>query len=588
MHAFVFIIMYFLFEMQEDVIVGIPDLGMAGVKWEKDIKPSIESSSYKNQIPKRGPASQGGKPVLITFENGCSLQFMAGGGNDKQRAGSTARVLVITESDDLDEISESSKEGQSKIDQLEGRVNSYDLSALKFAECTVSKDTAFTWRKYKAGTQSRIVCQCKSCLVWVSPERDDFVGWDQAETEIEAGEKAAFSCPNCGILFSEVDRQEMNLGAKLLHRGQEIDADGNVIGELPKTDTLGFRWSAFNNLLSSAELIGRKEWNVERAEDPVAAEITIKQQVWCVPAEDKQVEKVPLTIGVVRGSAAGYSGRCNGRPMWEVPDEAICLTSFVDVGKRTLNWSVNAHLPGNTRDVVAYGVTPTEQPDVIGPEEAILSGLHTVRELIEGSLDRDIDVGLVDCGYQGQRVKRANNPRRVVYEYVLSVGGPWRASMGLSTWSQKPQSDEVEPSLNRSPWYYSLQTYLGQEIWVVNFDPNSFKHQAQESYLIHPADENGERQLGSVTLFGESSKEHTEFATQLNAERFEIDHSTGKAEWKRHGANHYFDTDVGNVVARSVFDSRLIAESQDRQAGSQSPSVTLQTPDGRPFFVGSR
>ena len=320
--------------MKEDVIVGIPDLGMAGVKWEADIKPVIEQSSYRGLIPTRGPGSQGGKPVRITFRNGRALHFMAGGGNDKQRAGATARVLIVTETDALDEISASSKEGQSKIDQLEGRVNAFDLDARIFTECTVSSEDAYTWSNYTRGTESRIVCPCPHCSGWVAPERDHFIGWDTADTEFDAGERAHFVCPGCSERLSEDDRRQMNLDAKLIHRGQEVAADGSVVGEAPKTDTLGFRWSAFNNLLTSCRLLGMTEWNAERAEDPIAAEVTVKQQRWTMPAEAAKVETVPLSIAVVRGSAPGYEGRCNQAEMWVIPEWKTMTSVHVDVGGR--------------------------------------------------------------------------------------------------------------------------------------------------------------------------------------------------------------------------------------------------------------
>lgn len=587
LHAFVLVIMYYLFEKKEDVICGIPDLTMAGVKWQKDIKPVIEKSRYRDQIPKRGPGSQGGNPTLITFVNGKSLQFMAGGGNDKQRAGATAKIVIITETDGLDEVAATSKEGQDKVSQLEGRVRAFGEDARIFMECTVTTETGKTWAEYAAGTESRIACPCVDCGEYVTPEREDLVGWDGAATKLEAGEKAAFSCPKCGRLYSEAERRQMNLDAVLLHRGQEIDREGNITGDPPETDTLGFRWNAFNNLLTTARLIGMEEWQTERAEDPIAADLVMKQQVWCMPAKASNVERVPLTIGVVRGSAEGYHGRCNGRPMWEIPDGTLCLTAFVDVGLRVLNWGVNAHLPGNCRDVIAYGATPTEQPDVIGPEEAILSGLHTVRTILATNLERDLDVALVDCGYQGQkRGAQQKNPRRVVYEFILSSGGPWRASMGLSSWSNKEETDSIKPSLNRAPWYYSLQEYLDQSLWVVDFQPDTFKHLAHGGYLIRPTGNNGERPHGSVTLFGDDPKSHNEYATQLNNERFEVDHSTGKSQWVRHGANHYFDVDVGNIVARSVMESRLI-EGQ-RNTIEATPPAPMETPDGRPFFVGNR
>jgi len=582
LHAFAFIILYTLFEVKEDVIVGIPDLGMAAAKWKKDIKPLIERSKYAGFLPIRGSGSQGGDPTIVLFRNGKTLQFMGGGGNDKQRAASTAKVLVITETDGLDEVSATSKEGQNKVDQLEGRIRSHGLDGRAYMECTVSKKTGRTWKEYQAGTESRIACPCPHCKAYVSPEREHLVGWDHATTKIEAGELAAFSCPTCAELLTESDRLEMNLKAVLVHRGQEVTPEGTVVGDPPKTDTLGFRWSAFHNLLTPVALLGMEEWQASRSDDPAAADVVLKQQVWCLPTDTDEIEKVPLSIGIVRGSATGYEGRCNRREKWVLPDWSQHITAHVDVGMRVLNWSVNAHGPHGLRDIIAYGATATEQPDLIGPEEAILGGLHRVRETIEQHCD--LTMALVDCGYQGN--KKEKNPRLVVYEFILSCGPQWQASMGLSAWSRKQQSEQFEPALTSAPWYYSRQTYLRQSLWVVNFEPNHFKHASHGSYLIQPSDKESVRVNGSVTLFGDQPKIHNEFASQLNAERFEVDHKTGKSEWKRHGHNHFFDTDVGNIVARSVIESILLSQQKTTVSEQQQPAVT--SPDGRAFFVGNR
>lgn len=582
LHAFAMLICYYLFEVKVDVIVGLPDLGMAGSKWEKDIKPLIERSRYAEFLPRRGAGSQGGKPTLVSFENGRTLQFMGGGGNDGQRAASTAKVLIITETDKLDEVSASSKEGQNKIDQLEGRVRAHGLNAVISMECTVSKESNATWKGYKAGTASVIMSKCVHCGVYVAPEREHFVGWDAAESKVEAGERAAFSCPACGQLYSESDRVQMNHDSVLVHKGQQVLPDGTITGDVPKTDTLGFRWSAFHNLLMPMALIGMEEWAVAHSEDPIAAEIAIKQQLWALPAGEQKVEKAPLSIGIVRGSAPGYHGRVNGREMWRVPDWSQSITAHVDVGMRVLNWSVNAHGPRGIRDVIAYGATATEQPDIIGPQEAILTGLHRVREEIEKNCD--IRLALIDCTYQGN--KKQNDPRKVVYEFVLSCGETWQAASGLATWTPKTENDTTQPSLTGAPWYYSLQEYAGHQFWIVSFDPNHFKHMSHGGYMIRPVDDDGNRVSGSVTLYGHDAKAHNDFAVMMNNERFEIDHTTGKHAWKRHGANHYFDTDVGNLVAKSVLESIDLASHQ--KTAEASVQKTITTPDGRAFFAGAR
>ena len=342
LNAFVLPIIYYLFEMKEDVICGVPDLTMSGEKWQKDIKPVIERSRYADMIPNRGAGSQGGNPVMITFRNGRSLRFMAGGGGDKQRAGSTGRVLVITETDGMDEVSKTSKEGQDKISQLEGRVRAYGEEARIFMECTVSTDTGRTWRELKAGTDSKLACPCPHCGHYVSPEREHLTGWEQAESKIQAGKISAWTCPECGIFLSENDRRLMNEQSVLVHRGQEVTPSGEIVGNVVETDTFSFRWNAFNNLLSTASLVSMEEWQAAQSEDVEAVQTAIKQQVHTIPAKNTNVERVPISVGVVRGSKPKYAGRCSGINQGVVPDGFDMLTAFIDISRRVLHWSVES------------------------------------------------------------------------------------------------------------------------------------------------------------------------------------------------------------------------------------------------------
>ena len=45
------------------------------------------------------------------MSNGATLKFMSGGGGDKSRAGFTARVLVVTETDGMDTPGHPGREG---------------------------------------------------------------------------------------------------------------------------------------------------------------------------------------------------------------------------------------------------------------------------------------------------------------------------------------------------------------------------------------------------------------------------------------------------------------------------------------------
>jgi hypothetical protein len=92
--CFVVPLLYHLFEIQETVICGLPDMDMAGDKWREDILAAIERSRYRDLLPRRGGGSRGGRVESIQFGNGATLKFMSGGGGDKSRAGFTSRVVV--------------------------------------------------------------------------------------------------------------------------------------------------------------------------------------------------------------------------------------------------------------------------------------------------------------------------------------------------------------------------------------------------------------------------------------------------------------------------------------------------------------
>src|SRR5262245_31051967 len=71
--CFIVPLLYHLFELQETVICGVPDMDMAGDKWRQDILPVIERSRYRDLLPKQGGGSRGGRIESITFGNGATL-----------------------------------------------------------------------------------------------------------------------------------------------------------------------------------------------------------------------------------------------------------------------------------------------------------------------------------------------------------------------------------------------------------------------------------------------------------------------------------------------------------------------------------
>lgn len=564
--CFVVPLLYHLFERRENVICGLPSLDMSANKWKQDIFPAIQASRYRELIPRRGKGSQGGTPTSIEFGNGATLMFLTGGGGDKQRAGATAPVVVITETDGMDEIGGTSRESD-KISQLEVRTNAYQRVGTDrlYMECTVSTETGRTWREHIAGTESRIVCPCRHCGKWVTPEREDLHGWHGAETKLAAGRAAFFACPACGGAWTEADRNAMNNAARLLHRGQDIGDDGGVVGDAPETDTLSFRWTAFNNLFTTAQRLGEFEWEAARSEDQDTADLKMRQFFWTLPAKDESREKVEMSVGVVRGSDAKYAGRCSGIARGVVPDGAQYVTAFIDIGKAFLSWMVMAWTPSRSH-VVDYGFHETSMPHVVGEEIAISTALSEVLSAISGRWA--LHAGLVDAGHWSD----------IVYGVLKQTGGCWMPSKGLgrseqsgyrhpaSAGSPGYSADKI-PAPNGDQWYQSWQH--DARIAAIDFHADWWKNRVHGSFLIQPLS-NGTLQRGVVTLFGSDPNEHTELGKHLNSEVFVREFRKGligtTERWEKVSKNnHLFDCAVGCFVARSLAE----AIANDGKSGSQ-------------------
>jgi hypothetical protein len=344
---------------------------------------------------------------------------------------------------------------------------------------------------------------------------------------------------------------KLNLQSSVIvHKGQEVSPEGEVVGALPRTKTLGFRWSAFQNLLNSTAKIASDEWLAFNSEEPELADIAQKQQVWCLPVEDTNTERIPISTGIVRGSIPGYRERCSGIPQGVIPNDSEPVTCFIDISRRVLQWSVECKVDRRIH-VPDYGDHETPHPDVIGEEAAIEDGLRELCPLLMEKYP-DIQIGLIDCG----------NWRGTILKVVPTLPGPWRASHGLPTYRHPPrrtQSIKIPKDGNR---YY--HEHRDGRDWVINFDPDILKHRVHSGFMIKPSTHYGVAP-GCITLFGDNPIEHTDYANQITAEEFRNVFEKGKGEVKkwhktrRH--NHRLDGCVGNMVGRMYLASQTAVRS---------------------------
>lgn len=561
--AFVVPVLYHLFEMRETVICGLPDLEMAADKWNEDLFPAIERSRYRDELPRRGAGSKGGKVTTIRFTNGATLKFMSGGGGDKSRAAFTSRVLVITETDGMDEASEGSREAD-KITQLEARTRAYGSRRRIYMECTVSIETGRTWREYKAGTESRLALPCPHCRAWVTPERESLSGWQSAENVIEARERSAFACPACRAEWSEDARRDANRAAKLVHRGQEVAKRAKIAGDPPKTDTLGFRWSAVNNLFVTAADVGADEWKASRSPNEENAEKEMRQFVWAIPHVPEKIDLAPI-------SAEQIMRRMLPIPKGIIPSDCRQLAASIDLGKYLAHWLLMAWGPDASCHIVDYGRIEVAG-DEIGVERALLAALRQFRDLVELGWQlpdktlRQPELALIDAGYQ----------IAVVQAFVAESGARYMAAVGRGA-----------GQLAGLHYHRPKHTHVGEEYHVSRLEGDTELVETNADHwksFLHARATTPMGSPGALSLYNDRPEAHLSLAKHLTSEKQIEEFVAGKGtilRWVRQQRNnHWFDAAYMTCVAGHMLGARLADEPAE---APENPILIAgdRRPDGR-------
>lgn len=569
--CFIIPAMYHLFEIGETVICGLPTMEIAKDKWREDLLPAIEQSRYRDLLPRGGASSRGGTPESIQFINGVTLKFMSGGGSDKKRAAFTSRVLVVTEADDLDEASSTSREAD-KLKQMEARTKAYGDRKRIYLECTASLDTGRIWREYQQGTKSKIACLCPHCGLYVSPEREDFVGWQGADSEHQAADESSFFCPDCGEQWSTENRRDANRAAVLVHDGQEVTESGEVTGQPKRTMTLGFRWSAANNLFATEKSIGVDEWKAAKSEDEDNAEREQRQFVWALPYIPNIEEKTPLDTMVI-------ANRTRHTPVGQAPDGCEFLTVGVDVGKWELHWTATAWEPNATGTVIDYG-TVSVPSDVMSLESAIVEALNQLKMMCNRGWLFPLDVLMVpgqvwiDSGYE----------QDAVYKFCRDSGSPYFPVKGYGMTQRQNGKYRQQETAGRNTKYIGEEFHIKQvpkkRVLLTHLNSDYWKtwlHKRLDCSLQEP---------GAVALYKSTEKQHRVFAKHLTAEREVQRYDQKKAPvtvWERiRKANHWLDATSYSCAAAHRLGVRLGATEPDTEAVPTKEKTAAATPQEQP------
>jgi len=549
-------VLYHLFEMNETVIVGLPSMDMANDKWSEDFLPVIEASEYADLLPTSGEGSRGGQVKRgIRFQNGATMRFMTAGGNDKKRSAYTSRVVAITEADGMDEAGSTSREAD-KIEQIEARTRAFGRTGKRiYLECTVSIAKGRIWQEVQNGSNATLLRPCPKCGDFVAPEREHLRGWQEGKTSEEAARLAFFVCPLCEEPWSESDRRESWRSIVMCHAGQSIDSAGNLVGDYPETQTLGFRWSAIDNPFISTGDLGAEEWLASKARDRENAEKKMRQFVWTLPYDPPDIELTPLDPNEIEQ-------RVGELKKGIVPDDSKVITIGIDTGKRMLHWTAIATGETGSR-IIEYGKQPVDS-DKLGVRKGLVLALCELAKYYGQGWQNES--GKIVTASQVWIDSGWHEHTDAVYEFCSEINREMGLALGSEIYrptkgygeGQRRMTRYIAPDAKRKGIMY-----LGSEfhiakvkrngktvpgVMLVHMNADHWKSELHQR-LMMPADE-----PLAVTLYQAASfAEHSEFSKHLTAEKQVEKFIEGRGEivvWERTDRNnHWLDATYSAVCA---------------------------------------
>ena len=587
-----------LAEHRETVVTGVPVVKTGYDKVRTELRPIFMGSPELAPLwPAKGKGSQGGEAYVLQFGGGAELRIMGGGGGDEERSSYTTRVVTVTEADRLDDRKEASTEA-SPIYQLQQRAGAFGARGLFYAECTVTSDDGFVWREYQEGTASRILCPCVHCGVWVAPERDHFAGAETADTLDEAIAGGRFHCPDCGEAYDDRQRREMNEQALLVHRGQTIEA-GEVVGKRVSSRTLGFRFSAFHNLLWTTEDIATKVWEAAHDRDEESSSRAIKQWCWVEPAEPEDIELAPITREDVLGRAGGWhsSGASGLLRRGLAPADATVATAAVDLRQSQIHYTIGAFDEagrGHVCDAGSLAVDYRRWGVIKGLRLAlvelhkslILPGLPTAA----GEL---LDIGWtpIDHRYRpeaGRTFIRWAAAEHGDERFLAAYGCGVAAGPGQQAWRAKAK--ETDRVVRVSEHYY-LEKMPRHRVLAIYADTNRWKTAVREG-LTTPAAEPGALTVFDPVTEADEKLLH-DYSRQVVAERPVLKRVPDRGVrlvWEQVGrrANHLLDCTYWMLAAAHLMGVRVLDLEPPPPAESGKLLAEIPGLDGERYTVQKR
>ncbi len=233
--------------LRHPVGYGLPTLQDLDKAWAEKIRPALTNSGYGKHLPQAGPGARGGRGHTLQLSDPESgelegmIVFLAGGAY-----GSTVAAAIVDEVDQFRTAEGSPQWGN--LEDIFNRANAYGRKALRIAVGTIENDTQSIILPLvmEQGTGTRPWAKCPHC------QHYQILRWDQVRydptDEESARSSARYACEHCAVAWTEPDRQTAVRAARFVHRGQSVDAHGEIVGDAPRTSAFGMLWTALDSV----------------------------------------------------------------------------------------------------------------------------------------------------------------------------------------------------------------------------------------------------------------------------------------------------------------------------------------------------
>ena len=149
------------------------------------------------------------------------------------------------------------------------RADSFGAQAVRIYTSTVKKDgqmgnedACLMLSLYEDSTQSRLYFACPHCGHWHPLEWGNVLYCD--DDEAESAQTVRMLCPKCQKPIDENQRQKMLRNWRLVHQGQTVNADGEVIGTAPRTRRFGLLWTCLDSTLRDLPTLAIEHWRASQ------------------------------------------------------------------------------------------------------------------------------------------------------------------------------------------------------------------------------------------------------------------------------------------------------------------------------------